>query len=254
MKTRKEIATISYNSEEFLKEKLDELLRNHVISDYIYIKHEKEVDEKKSHIHLWVKPNKTLDTMDLQEHFMELDLQHPDKKPLGVIDFRASKIDDWILYSQHYEPYLASKAESREYHYSKDDFRYADEYSFEDYYYHAFKGSEWAKRYAILQQLCDGRIAKADLIKNGTVPLQLAPALRSFEYLETHKGTLDRGSHSNHEEETEWKNKTHNEFKSEEIDRDELIIKKMERSIEQMQLEVNRRKELLQEDKKKIVS
>lgn len=199
MRTRKEIATISYNSKKYLIDRLNELLRNHVISDYILIEHTAEADEKKDHIHLWIKPNKQIDTMDLQDHFKEIDLDHPDK-PLGCIDFRASKIDEWILYCQHYDPYLASKGESREFAYTKDDFVYADEYSFEDYYYHAFKGSEWAKRYQILQQLCDKRISKVDLIKNGTVPLSLAPSLRAFEYLEKKQNLLDRGEHADHEE------------------------------------------------------
>lgn len=198
MRTSKPIATISYNSQEFLVNRLEELIRNHKISDYIFINHFAEADERKNHIHLWLKPNTLLDTMDIQKFLTELDANNP-TKPLKCIDFRTSQIDDWILYCQHYEPYLASKQESREYHYTKDDFVYADEDTFEDNYYHAFKGSEWAKRNQILQALNDSAIKPADLVLNGSVPLNLASQLNALEYMKSHYG-LDRGGRANHEE------------------------------------------------------
>ena len=154
MRTSKPIATISYNSREFLIKKLDELYENHKISDYMLIPHFAEADEtKKNHTHLHIKPNTLLDTMELQAYFKEFDPQNP-KKPLGCIDFVISDVDHWILYCQHYPPYLASKGESREYTYHKDDFIYKDEDTFEDKYYHAFKGSDWAKRWELLQRNC----------------------------------------------------------------------------------------------------
>lgn len=166
----------------------------------MFINHFAEEDEKKNHIHLWIKPNTLLDTMDLQKHFTEYDPKNP-TKPLKCIDFRVSQVDDWILYNQHYAPYLASKQESREYHYSHDDFVYNDEDTFEDLYNHAFKGSDWAKNNQILEQLSRNLINPAQLILNGTVPLNMASALNSFKYMQTHYRTLDRGTHSNHEEE-----------------------------------------------------
>ena len=71
MRTSKPIATISYNSETYLRDKLNELIKSHKISDYMFIKHKAESDERKDHIHLWIKPNTLLDTMDLQKHFTE---------------------------------------------------------------------------------------------------------------------------------------------------------------------------------------
>lgn len=200
MRTSKPIATISYNTQDFLVAKLEELCRNHRISDYMFINHFAEEDERKNHIHLWVKPNTLLDTMNLQQEFMEYDPSNP-LKPLKCIDFRLSAVDDWILYSQHYAPYLATKGESREYHYSKDDFVYHDEDTFEDLYYHAFKGSEWAKRNQILEQLNDGRLNPTELILNGSVPLAMASQLNAFTYMRTHYTTTTRGDHENHEEE-----------------------------------------------------
>lgn len=198
MRTSKPIATISYNTPEYLTQKLDELFRNHKISDWIFISHFAEEDQKKNHIHLWVKPNTLLDTMDLQNHFLQFNPADP-KKPFKCIDFRASAIDDFILYNQHYKPYLASKGESREYHYTKDDFVYCDEDSFEDLYNHAFKGSEWAKRNQILEQLASGMINPANLILNGTIPLNMASQLNAFRYMQTHYG-VDRGGREWNEE------------------------------------------------------
>lgn len=199
MRTSKPIATISYNSQEFLVRQLESLIRNHKISDYIFINHFAEADEKKNHIHLWIRPNTLLDTMDLQKHFTELDPNNP-TKPFKCIDFRLSQVDDWILYNQHYAPYLASKAESREYHYTKDDFVYHDEDTFDDLYNHAFKGSDWAKRNQILQALNSNKIDPSKLILNGTVPLNLASQLNALRYMQDHYG-LDRGTHKNHESE-----------------------------------------------------
>lgn len=198
MRTSKPIATISYNSPEYLTAKLDELVKNHKISDWVFISHFAEEDEKKDHIHLWIKPNTLLDSMDLQNHFLEINPQNP-TKPFKCIDFRQSQIDDWILYNQHYKPYLASKGESRIYSYTKDDFVYCDEDSFDDLYNHAFKGSEWAKSNQILEQLRTGQINPTQLILSGAVPLNMASQLSAFKYLQTHYG-LERGGRPNHEQ------------------------------------------------------
>lgn len=72
MRTSKPIATISYNSADFLKLRLNDLIKSKKICDWMFIQHTAEADEKKDHIHLWIKPNTLLDTMDLQEHFLEL--------------------------------------------------------------------------------------------------------------------------------------------------------------------------------------
>lgn len=198
MRTSKPIATISYNTQEFLVQKLEELIKSHKISDYVFINHFAEEDEKKNHIHLWIKPNKLLDTMDVQKYLMELDPKNP-TKPLKCIDFHLSKVDDFILYGQHYAPYLASKGESREYHYTKDDFVYYDEDSFDDLYNHAFKGSEWAKRNQILEALRDNKIEPSELILNGTLPLNMACSVNTLTNM-MHRSGLDRGAHKNHEE------------------------------------------------------
>ena len=198
MRTSKPISTISYNSQEYLVQKLGELVKSHKISDWMFINHFAEKDESKDHIHLWIRPNTLIDTMDLQNYFLELDPKHP-IKPLKCIDFRPSEVDDWVLYSQHYEPYLASKMESREYHYTRDDFVYMDEDTFEDTYNHAFKGSKWAERNQVLKALADGSISPTALILNGTVPLNLASQLSSFKYMQQNYDVVDRNGRNGHD-------------------------------------------------------
>lgn len=201
MRTSKPISTISYNTIPFLQSKLQELLRNHKICDYMFIQHSAEADEKKDHIHLWIKPNTLLDSMDIQEFLKELDPSKPDK-PLKCMDFRfCHDTDDWILYSLHFPAYLASKCESREFTYVKDDFFFADEDTFDDLFMHAFKGSKWAQNNAIIQNLINDGLSPIELITSGVVPLNMATSLNAFFYLGTKYGGLNRGGRPNHEEE-----------------------------------------------------
>lgn len=196
MRTSKPISTISYNTEDFLKAKLAELLRNHKIDDYMYIRHDAEQDEKKDHIHLWLSPNRLLDTMDLQDFFKEYDPKNP-QKLLKCLPFSVSKQDDWILYGMHLPAYLATKGESREFIYTKDDFRYADEDAFERAYIHALKGSEWAQRNMTLQLLADGTVNPAELILSGVIPLNMANQVSALASLQDR--TLRRNGRPNHE-------------------------------------------------------
>lgn len=106
MATQKPISTISYNTELFLREKLDNWLNAHIIQAYQYICHKGE-DGDKDHIHLRIEPNKKLDCMDLLEQLREY--QMGKDKPLGCRPFRPSKEEDWILYVVHDEQYLKLK-------------------------------------------------------------------------------------------------------------------------------------------------
>lgn len=106
MATQKPISTISYNTEAFLREKLETWLKAHIIQAYQYICHKGE-DGDKDHIHLRIEPNKKLDPMDLLEQLREY--QMGNDKPLGCRPFRPSKEEDWILYAVHDEQYLKLK-------------------------------------------------------------------------------------------------------------------------------------------------
>lgn len=194
MKTKGEISTISYNSEAWLVDRLNQLIKAHKISDYAYICHKAEDDELKDHIHLYIKPNTLLDTMMIQEF-----LEEPDPvvgKPRKCIDFHRTKdLDEWILYCQHYRPYLVTKGEDRRYCYTKEDFRFYDEDTFEFLYHHAFHGSKWAQRNQMLEQLRQNKTSPVDMVFNGSIPLTLASQLHALEQM---KRTY-RGSHEGHD-------------------------------------------------------
>lgn len=106
MATQKPISTISYNTELFLKEKLENWLDAHIIQAYQYIVHKGE-DGDKDHIHLRVEPNKKIDCMDLLDELKEYQIGID--KPLCCRPFRPSKEEDWILYAVHDEQYLKLK-------------------------------------------------------------------------------------------------------------------------------------------------
>lgn len=101
--TAKPISTISYNTGEFLKRKLDEMLKAHKITDYRYIFHYGE-DGDKDHYHVYIEPNRRIDTAVLRDEFNEIPTQG--EKPLGCMPFHASKFDHWIMYVIHDPKYL----------------------------------------------------------------------------------------------------------------------------------------------------
>lgn len=129
MRTTKPISTISFNTPFFLDMKLQELYKNKIISFYAYIRHFPEDDEggKKEHYHVYIEPSKMIQTEDLKEQFKELDINKQDK-PLGVLPFQSSKFEHWYCYSLHDSRYLASKGQSRKYHYNHDDI-YSSDYN-----------------------------------------------------------------------------------------------------------------------------
>lgn len=127
MRTTKPIATISFNTPDFLEQKLKELQRAKRISFWAFIPHLPEDDEggKKDHCHLYIEPSKMLQTDDLKDELKEFDPQHPDK-PRGCLSFRGSKFADWYLYGLHDRAYLQSKGQQRKYHYKHDQMRSSD--------------------------------------------------------------------------------------------------------------------------------
>lgn len=128
MRTTKPIATISFNTPDFLKLKLNELLKAGRLSFWAFIVHKPEDDEggKKEHCHVYVEPSKMLQTDELKAELKEYDPEHPDK-PRGCISFNSSKFDPWYLYALHDKRYLASKGMSRRFHYVHDDIFTSDD-------------------------------------------------------------------------------------------------------------------------------
>lgn len=135
--TNQKISTISYNSEPFLKNVLDKLVKDHILQAYVYIKHIGE-DGDKDHIHLLLYPNRSIDPMNISDLLLEPDISRIDGKCLGVMTWRkvADKQEpDWYLYAVHDKEYLHLKYGDGEPHekipYSVEDFVCPDTFNVE---------------------------------------------------------------------------------------------------------------------------
>lgn len=177
MRTTKPISTISFNSGEYLRIKLKELTKAGRISFWAYIEHKPEDDEggKKRHIHLYIEPSKMLQTDELKEEFKEFDPEKPDK-PLGCISYNSSKFDPWYLYAIHDKRYLASKGQSRRFHYKHDDIQTSDQ---DDLLFKA-KSIDMVSLspYADMEDAQEHGLTFSEYFSRGTVPL---PQVALFE-------------------------------------------------------------------------
>lgn len=126
VRTSKPIAAISYNDPGYLRLKCEELRKAGRISEWYFIEHTPEEDEKKRHIHLYIQPSKMLQTDDLIREFAQPD---PDKpgKVLTCPRWVSSRFADWYLYAIHDQAYLVSKGQIRRYHYRREDVQAYDE-------------------------------------------------------------------------------------------------------------------------------
>lgn len=170
MNTRSPISTISYNSEQFLIRELNKLIDNKVIEFFAFVYHIPEEDEKKSHRHLFIIPSSQIDTFVLNTLLEELDVDHPDLPPLRCINWCHSKFVDWYLYALHDRDYLASKQESRVYHYSKDDIVCSDW----DYMNELIHRSDFSKYkvFAKFRESISSGVSFRELFSNGFIPVQ----------------------------------------------------------------------------------
>ena len=127
MRTSKPIATISFNTREFLIFKLSYLQEIGVFSFWSFIEHQPEDDEggRKQHFHVFAIPSKICNTDDIRKEFIELDPEHD--KPRGTLLWVTSKFDSWYMYALHDSAYLASKGQSRKYHYDASMFVASDD-------------------------------------------------------------------------------------------------------------------------------
>lgn len=196
MKTSKPFSTISYNTIDFLSVKLNDLVQRRIISFYAFIKHYKEDDETKDHIHLIVFPNGQYQTDQLQDYLQEPDFTDLTKKPLGIMPCQSSKWDDWYLYAIHDTAYLASKNQTRKHHYLESDFKTSDT----DYMHELVRTIDYAK-YAktqdFVKQVLDGK-SFLEMVKSGSIPVVQFNQWKSlYDYL-TYGDTYrnDRQTHS----------------------------------------------------------
>ena len=194
MKTSKAFSTISYNSEDFLKIKLDDLVVRRFIAFYAFVYHYKEEDEKKDHRHLFIIPNGQINTDQIGDILQELDPLHIDK-PLACMPFCSSKWSDWFLYSSHDTAYLASKGQSRKYHYAEHDFVTSNE----DYLHElvtTIDRTKYAKTKEFIEKINNGE-SFFDMLQSGQIPaVQFNQWRNMYDYVKNE--TLYRNNRETH--------------------------------------------------------
>lgn len=182
MATNKPISTISYNTEEFLVDKLNTWYKAHLIQCWQYIKHKGE-DGDKDHIHLRIEPNKRLDPMELTQALIEPDPNN--KKPLGCRPWRSSKEEDWFLYAIHDKQYLkikSSDSKDGKIEYKVDDIVVSEGYDVEIAVLRARQSLE-NHTACMIKELKQGRRAQ-DLIEEGKDVFRVQALLRALQTTE----------------------------------------------------------------------
>ncbi len=106
MATQRPISTVLWCSEQFLHEKMEELVKSHTLQAYTYIYHKGEEGDK-DHIHLRIEPNKRIDPMNLTEMLKEYVIG--EDKPRVCRPWRNSVEEDWILYVLQDTDYMKRK-------------------------------------------------------------------------------------------------------------------------------------------------
>ena len=194
MKTTKPLSTISYNTAAFLLGVLDDLITERVIQFYALIHHEPEEDENKPHWHVYMEPCESVDMVALRDRFKELDLKNP-KQALGCMIFKKSNFYDWYWYGLHNPAYLASKGQTRKYHYDPSRVLSSDPDQLLAYVVdNPLKQSKIEMAQAMLYAGAD----VLDIAKTiGVAPHQLAYFMQSIKLLG--QLTTSRGDRSNHE-------------------------------------------------------
>lgn len=170
MRTSKPISTISYNTPEFLRAKIDYWKERGIIEYGMWIEHKPEADEKKAHYHVFLKPAKLIQTMDLENDSMELDPENPDK-PLKMISFRVSKEADWVLYCLHDPTYLVEKGLERAYSYGIEDIESTCIDTLKDILTHLSDERKGRLEYRLIQCINAG-MNWTEIVKSGLVPLR----------------------------------------------------------------------------------
>lgn len=167
MQTTKLISTVSYNTPEYLSGRLRTLVEQGIIEYAHWIFHTPEDDEKKTHAHVILQPNKRLDTSALRNQFTEL--VAGEDKPRCVLPFKPSKMRDWILYAVHDTIYLTSKSQTRKFTYKKTDLHTTEPDLLEDDWRDAHEGENTRMRLVI--ELSERGVDWMDILKSGLIPV-----------------------------------------------------------------------------------
>ena len=176
MQTTKLISSISYNTPEFLKGKLCDLVRQGILDYAHWVFHKPEDDETKTHAHIVVKPNRRLDTSALRN--LCIGPVIGEDKPRGVLPFRFSqRMSDWVLYSAHDPIYLLRKNETRRYHYEQSDFHSTDLDLLDEDWRECHRGSD--SKIPILRDMAEAGQTWAEVLSQNFLPVN-----QLFQYKE----------------------------------------------------------------------
>jgi len=181
MRTSKPFSMISYNTDAFLQEKLNELRQVGLIQFWAFIEHLPEADERKAHKHLYIIPQKLIDTQRIEKALQEIDLTDITAKPLGAIFPQSSKFDDWYLYGLHDKKYLAYKGQKRKYHYNDNAFVVSCQDTFQELK-NLIDYTE-INRLSLIVEKAENGESLADIIKTSNIPLQLIGQVRQLYHI-----------------------------------------------------------------------
>lgn len=194
MQTSKLISTISFNTPPFLMGVLNRLVKSGIIEYSHWIWHQPETDETKPHAHVILKPNKRLNTQALKSEFTET--VTGEDKPRGVLPFRPSKMDDFILYGSHDVTYLIRKGQRRGHHYERSDWHSTEPDLFSDDWRDCHEGAD--RRIPILEEMARNGLSWADVIKSCVIPINHLFQYREIFFAFVQQG-VERGEGEKHE-------------------------------------------------------
>jgi hypothetical protein len=140
-----------------------------------------------------------LQTDDLKAELKEFDPTNP-SKPLGCISFNSSKFDPWYLYGLHDKRYLASKGQSRRYHYRHDEIVSSDD---DDLTFKARSIDMVAlSPYSDMEDAQKQGLTFSEYFARGTIPLpQLSLFEKAWQFLLANR--TERGSSEGHPNDVE---------------------------------------------------
>lgn len=202
MRTTKPVATISFNTPDYLRLKLEELRKAKRISFWAFIVHKPEDDEGggKQHMHVYIEPAKMLQTDDVREELREFDPLNPEK-PRGCLTFVSSKFDPWYLYALHDKRYLATKGETRRFHYEHDNIVSSDS---DDLYCKA-KSIDMLSLspYEDMIDAISKGISFEEYFRRGYIPIQQLRQFQQAYMLLSYGDMTERNGHENHAMDTQ---------------------------------------------------
>ena len=214
MKTSKALAPISYNTEGFLQDTLNALLKSGDIDFWCYVKHKGELKDdyqfpsdkedrthlidvttgeliecnpgdsqyrEKPHIHLYMHAASRLDTSILDDTFKECSVNPPLKTLFGL-DCVCNSFTEWYWYALHNSRYCHLKNLKKEFTYTKDDFKYSDKDMFDYYVSTALHDQKLLSELSVFENYINGSVMDSyECITTGTVPLKNVMQLNYFD-------------------------------------------------------------------------